>query len=109
MLGGEGVVIDLGDLGARDPPAGVGVVDRIGVLDGLPGIVIDLGDGILQGLVHSDGDRYVGPAGKRSLHDGAAVLRRVGAHRHPCPGHALEAGGGGQRATDQPGSNSSVT
>src|SRR5690606_37311023 len=51
LLGGEGGIGDLGDLGPGDPPAGLLVVDRIGVLDRLPRIVADGGNRALDGRV----------------------------------------------------------
>ena len=60
--GGERGELDLGDLGAGDPPAGVFVEDGVGVLDRGPGLVADRGDRGLDGGVRAHGDAHVGAA-----------------------------------------------
>src|SRR6476469_4465920 len=56
LSGAERCERNLGDLGPRDPLLGGFVVEGVGVFDGYPRVVTDLGDGGLDFRVQAHGD-----------------------------------------------------
>ena len=69
---------DLGDLSPGNPLLSRLVEDGVGVGDGRPGVVADLGDGRLDPLVEADRHRHVRAALDGGGHGGVAVERRRG-------------------------------
>jgi hypothetical protein len=61
-------------------------------------VLLDAGDGGLDGLVHPDGDRHRGPDADRGTDQAAPVERRVGPDQRLAPG---DPGDGLQRVRDQ--------
>lgn len=95
FFGLEGGVRRLDYLGVRDPALALFVPDRLGVLDRRPGVLIDTGDGGLDGSVHPhrDGEpRARCPAG---VHDIGTTERRVRAHHQQATGAAGAGGADG--------------
>ena len=114
---GEG---GFGDLGGRNPGAGVLVSDRVGVVDRGPLVGGDRGDRALDSGVHPRGDRDFRPSAMLGGDDSVAIERAISAQRHDasrrCAAEAFHSGedvanelaraaGRARRSSPQPGSD----